>query len=161
VKDKEKAQRYTHLSLMSTNLVYLTVMVISTIYFSKEQLLKTIWATLSLLKIIQFSFLERFEYIAIPLWMLIVLPVLLLQTWALTRGMKRLFSWNQKVVLYVLCTIIFIASILLKKRGQVNNLNDLLSLISIYVDFIYPFILLLLVKLIHAIRKQRARRRQS
>ncbi|WP_272491217.1 GerAB/ArcD/ProY family transporter [Paenibacillus apiarius] len=57
---------------MFTNVIYLIIMLVSVVYFSERQMLKTIWGSINLLKIIKYPFLERLEFIAIPVWMFVV-----------------------------------------------------------------------------------------
>lgn len=141
LKDKEKAPRYTHLALFVTTMVYLLAIVTAIVYFSKEQLMHTIWATLSFWKIIQLPNIERFEYIGIALWMLVILPNLILYLWAATRGMKAVFQWKQKHALYFFSIVIFLACLSLETRQQINQLNDFSGKYSPYLVFAYPFLL--------------------
>ncbi len=155
VKEKEKTSLFTHLGLLATNLLNLIIMVVSLVYFSEGQLLKTIWATLSMFKIIQLPFMERFEIIAISLWMLVILPNAILPLWAATRGMKRVFGFKQKYSLHGIVIIIFIAQMLLKTRDQVNMFFDWFSNKGFYLVFIYPFILYVLVLVVQKMRQKR------
>lgn len=155
VQNKERAQRYSHISLAITTLYYLLITITTTVYFSGPQLLKQIWATLSLLKIIQLPFLERLEYIALPVWMFVVLPGTILTTWSVTRGFKRMWGIQQKKSLYAVCLIVFIVSLLFKNRYQIDRMNDFMSICSFYVAFVYPFVLLAVVSIVHGVRKRR------
>lgn len=144
VKDKKYTQKYTQYGVLTSNLIFVSVMVITIVYFSKEQLLKTVWATLSLLKIIQFPFLERFEYVAIPIWLLVVLPNMLLFSWAASRGIKQVFRIRQGTALYMFCIMVFVASILFTTREQVSKLNTLVSIYSVYITIVYPVMLFII-----------------
>ncbi len=157
VKDKKLVGRYTHIGLLVTTFIYVAVMIISTIFFGEGQIAKTIWPTLFLFKIIQIPFLERFEYVVVSVWMLMILPNLLLFTWAATRGMKRVFNWKQKHALYTFTAIIFIASTLITTRTQVDKLGDVVGNNSLYIIFIYPFLLFILVSLKSKWKKKRRR----
>ncbi|MGZ4105856.1 MAG: GerAB/ArcD/ProY family transporter [Tumebacillaceae bacterium] len=141
VNDKSKVQKYSHLGVLITNLLYIASIVTVTVYFSREQVLRNIWAQLSILKIIQFPFLERFEYVIISLWVLVILPNMLLYTWAATRGVKRVFGANQRKSLFVICALIFLANFLIHNRAQVNQISDFLSNVGVYLTFLYPFVL--------------------
>ncbi|MCY9694460.1 GerAB/ArcD/ProY family transporter [Paenibacillus alginolyticus] len=158
IRDQQNANRYAQIGVLLSNLFYLFVMVISIVYYSQNQMPKTIWATFSFLKIIRFPFLERFEYIAIPLWMLILVCNLMLFTWVILRGMKRVFQQNQKRTLTVFCVILFACSFLFQKHGQVYKMNSILNSVSMYVIFLYPPLLFLWVKIVHAIKKRSVHR---
>lgn len=155
VQNKKLAGRYTHIGLAITTLYYLAVTLTTIVYFSGPQLLKHIWATLSLLKIIQLPFLERLEYIALPLWMFVVLPGILLPAWSVTRGLKRMWAIQQKKSLYAVCLIVFIVSLLFKNRYQIDRMNSFMSIFSFCLAFVYPFILLAVVSIVHGVRKRR------
>lgn len=158
IRDQQNVNRYAQIGVLLSNLFYLFVMVISIVYYSQNQMPKTIWATFSFLKIIRFPFLERFEYIAIPLWMLILVCNLMLFTWVILRGMKRVFQQNQKRTLAVFCVILFACSFLFQKHGQIYKMNSILNSVSTYVIFLYPPLLFLLVKTVHAIKKRTVNR---
>ncbi|GFZ88707.1 germination protein GerB [Paenibacillus marchantiophytorum] len=154
IRDPQNTNRYAQIGVLLSNLFYLFVMTISIVYYSQNQMPKTIWATFSFLKIIRFPFLERFEYIAIPIWMLILVCNLMLFTWVILRGMKRVFQINQKRSLAVFCVLLFASSFLFHKHGQVYKMNSLMNSVSTYVILYYPPLLFLLVKTVHAIKKR-------
>lgn len=147
IKEKHKAVSYAMIGAGFTNVLLLILTIVSIGYFSGPQLEKTIWPTLSMFKIVRLPVLERFEYVAIPVWMLIIMPNLLLYMWAATRGIKRIFPITQKKALYLLAGALFTASILFKKRTNINLFIDQTGLLGIYIAFLYPIILFLLVRL--------------
>lgn len=155
LKDKSGAQRYTQMSMLFTNVIYLIIMLVSIGYFSERQFLTNIWGSTNLLKIIKYPFLERLEYIALPAWMLVVLPGLLITSWSFSRGMKQLFRCNQKITLFVLCGVVFIGSISFQDREQINSLNDFINRISVYFSFVYPLLLFIIAGIILKARKKR------
>ncbi|PWK07862.1 GerAB/ArcD/ProY family transporter [Tumebacillus permanentifrigoris] len=141
VRDKHHAYRYSQIAALITNLIYLIAMLTATVYFSQEQLLHNIWAQLSILKIIQLPFLERFEYLIIPLWVLVILPNMLLYTWATTRGLKHVFHLSQKKGVYAVALITLGLGFLFNTRQKVNQLNDLFNTFYLYAVFLYPLLL--------------------
>ena len=156
VKDKEKTQRYTQLSLLFTTLLYLFIMIVSLAYFSGEQLEKTVWATLSLFKIVQLPIIERFEIIAISLWMLVIIPNTLFYTYAFLRGTKRLFQFKAKYSLLFITAIVTFSNQMMKTRDITNKVFDFFGTFSFYIVFLYPLILYLLV-----LFKKRKRNKQG
>lgn len=141
IKDKRNAKKHVHLGLLVTTLIYLATMLVSLTYFSGEQLMKTIWATLSLFSIIKFPFIERFEYIAVCFWMLIILPNLCLFVWAAFRGTSRLVKISANKFIWLFSLIILLVSIPFQTRIQINKLNDYYGQIAFYIVFVYPIIL--------------------
>lgn len=155
IKEKEKTTLYTHLSLLFTTILYLVVMLVTLSYFSGDQLVKTIWATLSMFKIVKLPFIERFEIIAISLWMIVVLPNAVFPLWIASRGIKRIYGFKQRHSLYIISGIVFVALILMKTRDQINMVFDWFGNNGFYLIFIYPIILYALVILIHKKRRKK------
>ncbi|WP_284646394.1 GerAB/ArcD/ProY family transporter [Paenibacillus silviterrae] len=143
IRKPEQAPKYTHVGLIMSTLLYLIVMVVTLSYFSPNQLLQTVWATFTMFKIVMFPFLERFEYVAISVWMLVILPNLALYLWASTKGLKRIFGWKQKVSTLGIAVIAVVSSLFLDTRIQIDQMNDLFSKISFVAVFIYPWLILL------------------
>lgn len=145
VQDKKRMGYHAQLALLFTNLLYLILMLVSLVFFSHDQLMKTIWASLSMEKMVRFSFLERFEFIAVSIWLFVIMPNLMLFIWGTVRGIKRLVGWNQRKTLVVIMFIIFMASVFADTRQQINLINTYFSKVSLAVTFTYPFILYFLV----------------
>ena len=144
VKDKENTKKHVHLALFVTTLIYLAVMLVTLTYFSGEQLTKTIWATLSLFNIVRLPFVERFEYIVVCFWMLIILPNLCLFLWAAFRGTRRLVKVSANKFVWVFSFIMFIVSLAFKTRPQINTFNNYYGQVAFYIVFVYPIILYVL-----------------
>jgi hypothetical protein len=120
-------------------------MVVSIGYYSGEQLEKTIWATLSLFKIIQFPNLERFEFFAVSMWLVIILPNILFMMWAASRGMKKITKIKQrKIVVWCAVVLIGLTSIF-NRRVENNAYIDAVGLYGFIVVFVYTVILFLIV----------------
>ena len=141
VKEKEKVKKHLHLGLLVTTLMYLSIMLVALTFFSEGQLNKTIWATLSLFGVIKLPFIERFELIAVCYWLLIILPNLCLYLWAAYRGTIRLVKVDGTKFAWIFAIIIFVASIFVQTRTQINTLNDYFSQVAFYTVFTYPIFL--------------------
>jgi spore germination protein (amino acid permease) len=150
IKESESSAKWAHLGLGFTTLLYILITVITFTFYSEGQLQRTIWATLSLFKIVQLPFIERFEYIGISLWALVIFPNLALYSWAISRIAKRVFSVSQRKFLILTLVLIFIFVVITTGREQVNMLNDYTSkagliLLGAYIPIL--FILFWLKKL--------------
>lgn len=141
VKDKKKIRKPVHLGLLATTIIYLAVMLVSIAYYSEGKLLKTIWATLTLFSFISFPFMERFEFVAVCFWMLIILPNLCLYLWAAYRGAIRLFPISEKTFVWLFSFIVLIGTLLVQTRTQINTINTVFGQIAFYVIFVYPILL--------------------
>ncbi|WP_139488881.1 GerAB/ArcD/ProY family transporter [Brevibacillus dissolubilis] len=145
VKEKEKTMRYTHLGLLATTLISLELMVVALLYFEGEQLMKTAWATFTMYKIIQFPFLERFEFLAVSLWMLIIMPNILLYMWASIRGFRRLTGRSQRMGIILVCILILGLSNVFTTRMRIDQLDSVFNQITFFIAFLYPILLYPLV----------------
>ncbi|WP_277585222.1 GerAB/ArcD/ProY family transporter [Psychrobacillus antarcticus] len=141
IKDKKNASKYTHLALLATTFVYVSLMLVSISYYSEGNLLKTIWATLTLFSFISFPFIERFEFVAVVFWMLIILPNLCLYLWAAYRGTTRLVKVSGTKFVWIFSLFIFIGTLLVQTRIQINTINNQLGKMAFYIVFVYPIFL--------------------
>lgn len=144
IKNPEKSQKWAHLGNLYTVLLYLVSMIVSLAYFSLEQLQKNIWASITMLKIVQLPFVERVEYIAIATWIVIILPNVCIAIWAASRGAKRLFKKKQRNLLIGILLLCFFVIIQFKTRTQINMLNDMTAQIGFYLIYGYIPILFLI-----------------
>lgn len=144
IKEKDQALRYAQIGVSFTTLLVTVLMVLATVYFSPDQLLRTIWATLSMYKIVRLPNLERFEYIAVVLWMLIITSNLVVYMWATTRGIKAAIGIKQRTSLYFLSAITIGISFFVNKRIIIDQYIDYVGKVGLWIVFIYPFLLYLL-----------------
>ncbi|SES11113.1 GerAB/ArcD/ProY family transporter [Psychrobacillus sp. OK032] len=147
VKDKENVKKHVHLGLLFTTAVYLIIMLVSLTYYSEGKLDKTIWATLTLFSFISFPFMERFEFVAVCFWMLIILPNLCLYLWAASRGASRVIKISGTKFVWIFSILIFIGTLIVQSRTQINSINTHFGNIAFYIIFVYPIILLLVAML--------------
>ncbi len=141
IKNPEKSHKWAHFGVMYTTLVYLVMGVTALIFFSPGQLEKTIWATLSMWKIVQMPIVERFEYIGIASWMLVVLPNVCLSLWGASRLLKKIYNVKQKYMLWAIALFVLIISGLLTNRKEINVLNEIYSQVGFYFLYLYiPFL---------------------
>lgn len=147
IKDKKNVKKHTHLALLATTFIYLSLMLVSITYYSDGKLLKTIWATLTLFSFISFPFMERFEIVAICFWMLIILPNLCLYLWAAYRGSIRLVKLSASTFVWIFSLLVFIGTLIVQTRTQINSINNYMGQVAFYIVFVYPIFLFLITKL--------------
>lgn len=147
VKDRKKVMRYSMLASMFTTLTLLSLMVNAIVFYSGPQLARMIWATLTMYKIAQFPFLERFELVAAAYWMLLIVPNCLLFLWAATRGLKSAIRLKQKYALYLGCIILTCSTLLMPTRDQIIHFSAWIGRAGVYMAFLYPLVLYMLIKL--------------
>lgn len=138
LKEPDKSRRWGHYALLYTTIFYIAFAIVAFVYFTEDQLKSTIWATLSLWKIVEFPIVERFEYIGIAIWVAVVVPNLCICLWAANYGMKRIFSFKRRRVLPILALIVLLSCSLLTNHPHIDKLNTVFSEIGFY--FLYTYI---------------------
>ncbi|MFC0270615.1 GerAB/ArcD/ProY family transporter [Metabacillus herbersteinensis] len=137
LKNVEKSQKWAHFGVAFTTVLYTFICLVSLVYFSEEQLQKNVWATLTLWKIVEMPFVERFEYIGIANWNLVILPNICLTLWCASRIIKDVTKIKQKYTVIFVCLLAFISVNFFQTREQVNMLNDIAGKIGFGVLYIY------------------------
>ncbi|MCM3730371.1 spore germination protein [Fictibacillus nanhaiensis] len=155
IKQPERSQKWAHFGVLYSIFLYLLTAVVAFSYYSEEQLARTIWSTLTLWKIVDLPFVERFEYAGISIWLFIVISDICLGLWAASRGLKQLFSIKQKQWLVIIILITFIATIQFTDRKEVDLLNMFTNEIGFYTIYVYIPILYILQTIIYKVRKKR------
>ncbi|KZE69230.1 spore gernimation protein GerB [Fictibacillus phosphorivorans] len=141
LKQPEKSQKWAHYGNFFTIFTYLITIVVSFVYYNQEQLQHTIWATLTLWKIVDLPFAQRFEYAGIALWLFVILPNVCIGLWSVSRGLHRLFKIKQKSALRALLLVVFTACILVIDRQQIDMMNNTVSKVGFYILYLYiPFL---------------------
>jgi spore germination protein AB len=154
LKEPQKSKKYAHLAILTTTIGYTIVILFTFAYFSERQLEQTVWATLTIWKIVSMPFVERFEYIGIANWCLIILPNVCIVIWCASRILKRTIHLKQSksVILIVLICLMIISS--LETRLTVNLLNDMTAKMGLYVNYIYIPCLFFAVLIAKKVRKK-------
>jgi spore germination protein AB len=141
IKEKKELLFFSQLAIWFTTLFVFLTTVISILFFSPKELEKHIWPVVSMISTVHFPFLERFEFIAVPLWILVIFPNLCLYLFISSKGVKQIFHLKQKHGIWVISIIIFITSFFVTKRVDTNLFFDQVGHVGFYLWFIYPILL--------------------
>ncbi|TSB47360.1 GerAB/ArcD/ProY family transporter [Alkalicoccobacillus porphyridii] len=139
------SQKWSHLGIAFNMSLYLLAILLTTIYFSEDQLEQTVWATITLWKVVDLSVVERFEYIGVSIWLFVVLPSICLLLWSASRLLKRMLPWNQRqrTGLRIISLLLFGGSFFVVGREGVEALNDFTAKVGFYTIYGYIPILYL------------------
>ncbi|KZE53247.1 GerAB/ArcD/ProY family transporter [Rossellomorea marisflavi] len=154
IKDPERSQKFAQWGLFLTTSIYTVIAIISFGFFAPAQLDKTIWATLSMWKIVEMPFVERFEYIGIANWCLIILPNVCITLWCASRVVKRMTPIKHRHTLILIAVLCLCALTFIDKRDQVNVLNTISGQTGFYFNFLYIPLLFVLVYIAKKVKKQ-------
>ncbi|MDR6120682.1 spore germination protein AB [Bacillus sp. SLBN-46] len=154
IKDPQKSKKWAHLGALYTTVLYTLLTIVTFIYFSEGQLQKNIWATLTMWKVVEMPFVERFEYIGIANWNIIILPNFCIALWCGSRIVKRVTTIKQKygVLLLAMATLIFIN--FFKSREQINTIIDYTGKIAFFLNYGYIPLLFFLVLIVKKVKKK-------
>ncbi|MGD6941993.1 GerAB/ArcD/ProY family transporter [Cytobacillus gottheilii] len=137
IKNAKSSQKWAHFGNILTCLIYLFLIVITIGYFSEKQLSHHIWATLSLWKIVELPFVERFEYIGITSWVLMILPNICLLVWAAAEGIRKVVNIKQKKVLLIILLVVYILTIFMSGRERIDMMNNVSAKLGLFLLFVY------------------------
>ncbi|MDR7002586.1 spore germination protein (amino acid permease) [Neobacillus niacini] len=141
IQKPETSQKWAHYGNLFSTVTYLFILLVTLVYFKQEHLLKTTWPTLTMWKIIQFPFVERFELIGITSWAVIILPTICLEIWGGSRIAKQLFKMKQRKAVVIFLVVCLIGCSLLKDRESILLFNRAVSFgayaLYIYVPFLF------------------------
>jgi hypothetical protein len=143
IKKGKSLHKWAHGGIAFTTILYVVLAIVSLMYYSQGQLHHTIWPTLTMLKIIKVPFIQRFEYIIIFIWFLIILPNLCLTIWSSCRISKYSFHIPFNITLPLFIATIFVSSLFFTNRESINTLNTVLSQAGLYIVYAYIPILFL------------------
>lgn len=154
IKNPEKSLKFSQWGLFFTTTIYTVIAIISFGFFAPAQLDKTIWATLSMWKIVEMPFVERFEYIGIANWCLIILPNVCITLWCSSRVIKRITPIKHRNTLIIISILCLGVLTFVDKRDQINLLNTISGQTGFYFNFLYIPLLFVLVIVVKKVKKQ-------
>lgn len=155
IQNKKNMKLPLFLGVIWTALTLLIVTIMTIGYYSPKQLVTLDWSVLGLFKAVSFSFIERFDYIVVASWMMVVLPNMILLMWGITYGLKRLYKIQQKRTLYAFSALLLLACSLIIDDQTIIKITTLVSRSGFWVVYVYPFVLLPLVLLKNKWRKNK------
>lgn len=154
IQNPEKSKKWAHFGILFTILSYLYLAILTFAYFPEAQLEKNIWPTLTMWKIIEMPFVERFEYIGIANWCIIILPNISIAIWCASRLTKQIFSIKQRNSVPILAMICLVGTSLLLTRNHVNVLNNWVADIGFYFNFVYIPLLFFATLIVKKVKKR-------
>jgi spore germination protein AB len=141
IKNPEQSKKWVHIGLLVTTFIYTGLTVISFAYFPPRLLERSIWPTLEMWKIVRLPFVERFEYLGIANWALLILPNVAITLWAASRGVKQVYHISQKKAVILIALICLMISMQIPTRERIQIFLNLDSQVGFALTFLYTPIL--------------------
>lgn len=154
IKEPKKSKKWAHLGVLYTTILYTLLTIITFAYFSEGQLQKNIWATLTMWKIVSMPFVERFEYIGIANWNIVILPNFCIAIWCASRILKRVTNLKQKKGVFIICLVCIIAINIFQTREIINTLITYTGKIAFFINYGYIPLLFVLVLVVKKVKKK-------
>lgn len=146
IRKNQSSQRYAHLGILLTTVLYTMSVLNNFLFFSENQIRKLIWPELTLSKLIHFSFLERFEYIYISMYMLVIIALLAIFLWCGSRGLKLVFGVKQKYPLLILLLFNIAGCQFLTDSESITAYQKWVSYLHLGLFYVYiPILWMILV----------------
>jgi spore germination protein (amino acid permease) len=145
VKEKKKVFLFSQLGNLYSTLLSMITTIVSITFFAENALARTIWPVLSMFKIVRLPNLERFEFIAVSFWMLIILPNMCCYLWAASKGFNRVINWKQKKGIWIIGLLVWGGTFFIKARYQINEVTQFVSKAGFLAAFCYPVLLSIIV----------------
>ena len=145
IDNKKNAKLPAYLGVSASAFLVFIFTIISIGYYSPNDFELMDWPVLSLFKSVSFTFIERFDYLVIIEWIMVVVPTMVLLMWAITYGTKRIYAIPQKITLYVVAVLILTITSFIKQDDTIAKMTDTVSQVGFWIVFVYPFILLPIV----------------
>ncbi|MEC0275417.1 GerAB/ArcD/ProY family transporter [Peribacillus frigoritolerans] len=147
IHNAKKSQKYAHGGVLMTTSLMLLLYFVSIVFYSENELIINIWPTLTMTSIIELPFIQRFEYIVVSWWVIVIIVNMVIPLWAASRGFKLLFNVQQKYPLWVMSIIILLINIFVFDADALYILNKVINPYWVSFFVIYLPILLLMVKI--------------
>ncbi|SMQ86904.1 spore germination protein (amino acid permease) [Bacillus sp. OV166] len=154
IKEPQKSKKWAHLGVLFSTFLYTFLTIVTFAYFSEGQLQKNVWATLTIWKIVEMPFVERFEYIGIANWNIIILPNFCIALWSASRIVKRVTNMKQKYGVLILAMVVLITINFLKTRQQIHTLIDYTGKIAFLINYGYIPLLFFLILIVKKVKKK-------
>jgi spore germination protein AB len=154
LKEPAKSKKWAHFALLFTTLFYLYIAILTFMFFPVEAIDQLIWASLNMWKIIEMPFVERFEYIGIATWFVIMLPKVCLYLWISGQMLKRSFDVRLRTSIPIIASLCLIVLPFMENRTQIHSAIDFVSQIDLYLTGIYIPILFICVLIVWKVKKR-------
>ncbi|WP_413375028.1 GerAB/ArcD/ProY family transporter [Alkalihalobacillus sp. 1P02AB] len=141
LKNGDRSKKWANAGLIYTTSLYTIVAIVSLTYFSLEQIIHYRWPTLEMIKIFDLPFIERFEYIFIFCWLIVIIPTICVPLWSICRMNKKAFNIKPRITLMISLVVLLFGSILIDNHIKIEATSELVSNIGFYFIYLYiPFL---------------------
>jgi spore germination protein (amino acid permease) len=147
LKQKQSAAKGIVIANTITLLVYLQITFVCFVYFSPDEISQFIWPTLTLVKPIHFSFLERFEIVFLSFYLFVFADSGIPYAFSVTDGINQLCKkkgWQLPI--YILLVMLVVVSLFYRPSAeQTDAWREWWGVVSYFVAYAFPVVFLLYI----------------
>lgn len=137
--------------------VYLLITLACFAYFSPNEITQYPWPTLTLVKPIQFPFLERFEIIFLSFFLFLFSTSIIPYAFSVTNSVEQIFNKkNWQLPIYTLLLLLLVASFFFKLNyDKLETLRTWWGWFGIAVAYTFPVVILLYITVYAYLKNKR------
>jgi spore germination protein (amino acid permease) len=155
IRNRDKGKKWAYIGLLFTTVSYTILAIITFSFFSEGQLKHLLKPTLVLTKIVEIPFIERFEYIFIFSWFLVVLPPICISLWSVTRVLKSTLKIKPSYSLISIIILLNLSTIIIMDKSSIDILSKISSEIGFYIILVYLPVLYIYVLIVNFFRNKK------
>ncbi|MCM3000546.1 spore germination protein [Paenibacillus cellulositrophicus] len=156
IKHPEKSRKWAHIAVAHSTVLYLIVAIVTLAFFNVQQLEHTIWPTLILSKVARLPFIDRFDYVYVFNWFIVILPPVCMAMWAGTRILRQVTPLRSKPLVWFTCGMSFVIIAVLQGPKTIDKLDSVVTWAGLTLLYVYLPLLCLWVHIIQRYHNRRA-----
>ncbi|MHC0038306.1 GerAB/ArcD/ProY family transporter [Pseudoneobacillus sp. C159] len=153
IKNGQKSLKWAHFGHLASVFIYVVLAIFTFLYYTQGKLNHFLWPTLTMIKIVSFSFMESFEFIFIFVYLIVITSSACIYLWSATRILKVNFNFTPTKSLIGILALIFCFNILLEDISFGMVIKILTPYLGISLLFGYIPLLFLISLMKRAFRK--------
>lgn len=143
---KEKSGfKYVFWAHLYTSFVYLIVTIFSYGFNSIQQLTRQVYPVVTLMKYIEFEFIERLDSIIFILFYLKVLITITMYVWISLVTLKRVVKWSDNLIVFVLLIVGYLSTLPFVTKKESIILLYALTKVQLFLSVFLPLLLLMII----------------
>ncbi|MFY3790327.1 GerAB/ArcD/ProY family transporter [Ureibacillus sp. MALMAid1270] len=143
---KEKSGfKYVFWGHLYTSFVYLIVTIFCYGFNSIQQLTHQVYPVVTLIKHIEFEFVERLDSILFMLFYLKVLITITMYVWISLVTLKRVVKWSDNLIVFVLLTVGYLSTLVFVTKKELVILLSTLTKVQLFISVFLPILLLMII----------------
>lgn len=143
---KEKSGfKYVFWAHLYTSFVYLIVTIFSYGFNSIQQLTRQVYPVVTLMKYIEFEFIEQLDSIIFILFYLKVLITITMYVWISLVTLKRVVKWSDNLIVFVLLIVGYLSTLPFVTKKESIILLSALTKVQLFLSVFLPLLLLMII----------------